>query len=145
MPTSFKESFCWAPIENSPPGIQAIPAGALGGAGNLLSMVGWNVGPGIREGGATLDAWEAARGMNFHASSPIARMIARPAHTNPWCRPDGFASTGAPRRLDFEIGGFFTDYPLGGCNARRLARRPPRRAVFFERGTRFSLRPSRRA
>src|SRR5277367_517487 len=42
IPTPFIELSSLAPMENSPPGIQTIPAGIVEGAGTLFSTVGSN-------------------------------------------------------------------------------------------------------
>src|SRR5271170_3603048 len=42
IPTPFIELSSFAPMENSPPGIQTIPVGTLEGAGTLFSTVGSN-------------------------------------------------------------------------------------------------------
>src|SRR4051812_40112848 len=42
MPTSFISGGSLAPIENSPPGIQAIPSSAAAGDGALFATVGSN-------------------------------------------------------------------------------------------------------
>src|SRR5579862_6685476 len=45
MPTMFISGGSWAPMENSPPGIQTIPLGAGPGAGCLFGTVGPNATP----------------------------------------------------------------------------------------------------
>ena len=105
MPTSPSPGESAAPIENSPPGIQTIPGGAVRGAGAVLGVVGPK--PPLVVTGVT--AAVAAGDLSVVVAPEVALAVARGlrAHEAPVIR----AKTRAPRstRLDVELKPFFND------------------------------------